>query len=147
MTTQMTAVDRAQLIADRAEQVARIRATTEHPWDWTSGQSYTDYVTMVSSIEAWVEGPRWDPVVVVCPRMHPHGGYWSGTSAAVLDTAVGQVDTEIGDYLAFRLGCIEQDGDSYEARLRVTWPAGTDPGCGDCDAEPGEACTDTRHSR
>lgn len=107
--------DRAARIAALVPRLARERADLEQPGDWTNLQSYHNFVASWRSVEAWTEGPEWDRVVVVCPRIRPDGGYWSNIAAEVLDRAADQVDAEAGDEPP--PGCIEQEEGSYTARL------------------------------
>lgn len=110
--------DRAELIARMAPVVARERADHAAADDWASAQARDDFVTMLRSMEAWTEGPAWDRVVTVRPRMCPADGYWTGVAAEVLDAASGRVDDEAGDSFTFEHGRIEDDPSSaYGARL------------------------------
>jgi hypothetical protein len=119
--TMMLAYDgdwRAELIARTVPVVARERADHAAVDDWASAQARDDYVMMLRGMEAWTEGPEWDRVVVVRPRMCPADGYWTGVAGEILDVAADRVDTEAGDSFTFEHGRIEDDpGSKYGARL------------------------------
>lgn len=113
-----TIADRARLIADRAVQVARDRAANEWPGDWTSRSNYDDFVYMLRSMEATVDGPLWQPTVELAPRMRRDGGCWAYTAYEILESAAGRVDAEAGDQHTFDHGHFDTDGeDNYAVRL------------------------------
>ncbi len=119
MMVELHGLYRAQRIADMVPAVVRDRLEHHFPQDWTKQESYDDFAAMLRSMESWTEGPDWNKVVVVGPRMRPAGDCWSHTSAEILDRAADRVDAEVGDSYTFHHGVIlpGADGHSYESRL------------------------------
>lgn len=126
MMLAMRAADRAERVAAVAMRVARERADREDPSDWTTGESYGDFVAVLRSMQAWTEGPEWDPVVVVRSRLRPTEEFWGYLAAEVLDVASGLVDVEVGEADTVPVGRIEQGASPYEARLVMPCKANLD---------------------
>lgn len=111
-------VDRAARIADMVPVVARQHADNEHPYYWAEQDSRERFIAMLRSMEAWTEGPEWDRIVVVRPRLAPTGDYWTHTASEILDKAIDVVDREAGDDYSFRHAEISVDGTHGAS---VTW--------------------------
>jgi hypothetical protein len=117
MLLKLDGADRAERIAEMVRVVAQERADWATMDDWADADVRAEFVAMLRSMQAWTTGPEWDRVVEVRPRLRPDGDYWTGTAAAVLDTAAGRVDDELGDTYTFDHGRIEDIPGSHGARL------------------------------
>lgn len=137
MLLAITGRTRAERTAAEAVAVARRRADNEWPHDWTEHRSYSDYVTVLRSMEAEVDGPDWAPVVHVWPRLRPTGDYWLNLASEALDAAAGRVDEDAGDDFTFRRGTIETDPATYGAKLTWTPKPNLERAFGDDEDVPG----------
>lgn len=62
---------------------------------WADRDAHRRFIEMIGSMRVRVDGPDWNPSVIVNPDRPPTGDYWTGIAAEIVDLAADRVHTRL----------------------------------------------------